>query len=104
MPDTIGAYSNEPGSLTYVADWDAAAKDWIPLRSDRNRGLKALGLPAPRCPDIPEPISVEDCERVLDHVARRPYSTGLWPAWDLKKDERVLIRVSNWHHPTGRWF
>ena len=101
MPDVIGGYPNKPGSVTYIESWEEAANDWVPLPEAQVAKLKDLNLPTPRCPDIPDEQTVEDCEHVLDNVAKRPYSTGLWPAWDLKKDERVLVRVSNWHHPTG---
>ena len=101
MPDVIGANPNKPSSLTYVEDWDKAANDWVPMPEAKVAKIKSLNLPSPRFPDIPVGQTVEDCVKVLDNVARRPYSTGLWPAWDLRKDERVLVRVSNWHHPIG---
>ena len=56
-------------------------------------------LPSPRCPNLPEVTTVEELLPFLESVARRPYSTGLWPAWDLQADERVLARVTSWHDP-----
>jgi hypothetical protein len=35
----------------------------------------------------------------FDSVARRPFSNGLWAAWDLQPGERVLLRVDSWHDP-----
>ena len=35
----------------------------------------------------------------LDVVARRPYNQGLHACWDLKRGERVQLRVDNWHDP-----
>ena len=48
-------------------------------------------VPTPRCPDLKEITSVDELLPYFDSVARRPYSPGLWPAWDLKKGERVLL-------------
>jgi hypothetical protein len=56
-------------------------------------------LPSPRCPHLPEVTSVDELLPFLDSVARRPYSHGLWPAWDLQKGEKVLVRMTSWHHP-----
>ncbi|MEV7005115.1 hypothetical protein [Streptosporangium sp. NPDC051022] len=56
-------------------------------------------VPQARCPHLNEVTSVEDLLPYFDSVARRPYSPGLWPAWDLQKGERVLLRVTNWHDP-----
>jgi hypothetical protein len=35
----------------------------------------------------------------LEHVARRPYNHGLNACWDLRRGERVMLRVDNWHSP-----
>lgn len=53
----------------------------------------------PRCPPFLEAKSVDDLLPYIDAVAKRPFSPGLWPAWGLQKDERVLLRVDNWHDP-----
>jgi hypothetical protein len=53
----------------------------------------------PRCPPFATVTDVSDLLPYLDAVARRPYHTGLWPAWDLQENERVLLHVSNWHDP-----
>lgn len=53
----------------------------------------------PRCPPFVEVNGVDDLLPYLDAVARRPYSQGLHAAWDLQPGERVLLHVSNWHHP-----
>ncbi|KAK3896556.1 hypothetical protein C8A05DRAFT_39902 [Staphylotrichum tortipilum] len=58
-----------------------------------------MDLPHPRCPNIPPIKNVEELLPSLDAVAKRPYSGGLWPAWDLPKGEKVLVKMSNWHHP-----
>ncbi|MEV4031622.1 hypothetical protein [Streptomyces umbrinus] len=56
-------------------------------------------VPAPRCPHLPPVNSVDELLPYFENVARRPYSPGLWPAWGLQKGEKVLLRVTNWHHP-----
>lgn len=56
-------------------------------------------IPSPRCPHLPTVTTVEELLPYLESVARRPYSTGLWPAWDLQEGERVLVRTTSWHHP-----
>jgi hypothetical protein len=56
-------------------------------------------FPAPRCPDYKVAKSVEDLMPYFDAVARREYMTGLHVAWDLKKDERILLQADNWHDP-----
>lgn len=53
----------------------------------------------PRCPEYIAAESVNDLLPYLRNVARRPYSQGLHPAWDLQRGERVLIQVDNWHDP-----
>ena len=53
----------------------------------------------PRCPPFIEVKTVEDMLPYLDAVARRPYHPGLWPAWELKENERVLLKATNWHDP-----
>jgi hypothetical protein len=53
----------------------------------------------PRCPDYVEAKSVEDLVPFMEAVARRAYSGGLWPGWDLQPGERVLLRVDSWHDP-----
>lgn len=53
----------------------------------------------PRCPDYVEPSSADELVPYIEAVARRPYSMGLWPAWDLQPGERVLLRVDSWHDP-----
>lgn len=56
-------------------------------------------IAAPRCPPFVTVHEAADLLPYLDAVARRPYHPGLWPAWDLQEDERVLLRVTNWHDP-----
>ena len=56
-------------------------------------------IPSPRCPHLPTVERAADLLPYLDSVARRPYSTGLWPAWDLQEGERVLVRTTSWHDP-----
>lgn len=56
-------------------------------------------VPEARCPHLDEVKSVEELLPFFEAVANRPYSPGLWPAWGLEKGERVLLRVTNWHHP-----
>lgn len=56
-------------------------------------------VPPARCPNLSTVESVEELLPYFEAVAKRPYSPGLWPAWDLQKGERVLLRVTNWHHP-----
>lgn len=56
-------------------------------------------VPEARCPHLHQVSSVEELLPYFDSVARRPYSPGLWPAWDLQKGERVLLKVTNWHDP-----
>ena len=102
MPETISGYPNEAGSLTYIENWDQSAQEWVPMPECQAAKLKQLNLPSPRCPNIPGGQTVEDLLPFLDNIAKRPYSTGLWPAWDLHKDERVLVRMSTWHHPVGQ--
>ena len=99
MPEKLAGYPNKPGAVTYIADWEACANNWVPMTAAEEKRLKTLTLPRPRCPDIPEIKSVEELLPSLDAVAQRQYSAGLWPAWDLKQGEKVLLRVSNWHHP-----
>lgn len=73
-----------------------------PADSDYARGNARISpqqVPAPRCPHLSTPTRVADLLPYLDAVARRPYSPGLWPAWDLQPGERVLLRVTNWHDP-----
>jgi hypothetical protein len=53
----------------------------------------------PRCPDYLEANSAEDLMPYFESVAKRPFSNGLWAAWDLQVDERVLLRVDSWHDP-----
>lgn len=53
----------------------------------------------PLCPPYVEVKGVDDLLPYLDAVARRPYHPGLWPAWELQEDERVLLKVTNWHDP-----
>ena len=72
----------------------AAPQDYAPAGS-----IDKSGIPAPRCPHLPTATSVEDLLPYLHSVAQRPYSPGLWPAWDLQKGERVLLRVTSWHDP-----
>ena len=102
MPEIVGIYPNAPSSLTYIEDWEKSANDWVPMTEDEKTRARSLSLPRPRCPNIPEVKSVEELLPSLDNVARRPYSGGLWPAWGLKEGERVLVRLSNWHHPMGQ--
>jgi len=64
-----------------------------------NSRISPQQVPAPRCPHLSTPTRVADLLPYLDAVARRPYSPGLWPAWDLQPGERVLLRVTNWHDP-----
>lgn len=71
--------------LTYINDWDVSANDWIPMSKEDAAKLRELDLPAPRCPNIPPVKNVQELLNPLDAVAERPYSGGLWPAWDLKK-------------------
>lgn len=56
-------------------------------------------VPAARCPHLNPVESVEELLPYFEAVARRPYGPGLWPAWGLQEGERVLLRVTNWHHP-----
>ena len=51
----------------------------------------------PRCPPSVEIVNSDQLLPYLEHVARRPYNHGLNACWDLKKGERVLLRVDNWH-------
>ena len=61
----------------------------------------AAGLPSrpPRCPDYRDATEVADLLPFFESVARRPFSNGLWAAWDLQPGERVLLRVDSWHDP-----
>ncbi len=99
MPEIEGYYKNTPDSITFVKDWAASANDWIPMTPEETAKVKQLNLPRPRCPNIPPVKHVEELLPSLDSVAKRPYSGGLWPAWDLRKGEKVLVKMSNWHHP-----
>jgi hypothetical protein len=99
MPEKIAVYPNKPGGLTYIANWEEAASKWVPMTIDEKKRLKTLTLPRPRCPNIPPVTTVEELLPSLEVVAKRPYSGGLWPAWDLKQGEKVLLRASNWHDP-----
>lgn len=103
MPETIGYYGNEPGSLTYIADadWEKATENFIPMNESEFKAVGSLDIPTPRCPNLPEVKSVEELYPSLDVVAKRSYSGGLWPAWELKKGERILVKMSNWHDPMG---
>ena len=56
-------------------------------------------VPPARCPELRSVESVDELLPYFESIARRPYSPGLWPAWGLQKGERVLLRVTNWHHP-----
>jgi hypothetical protein len=71
-----------------------AARAPEPLKHD-------VTLPSrpPRCPDYRVAESVEDLMPYFDSVAKRPFSNGLWAAWDLQPGERVLLRVDSWHDP-----
>src|SRR5262245_59872098 len=53
----------------------------------------------PRCPPMLEITSSDQLLPSLDAVAKRPYNQGLHACWDLKRGERVLLRVDNWHDP-----
>ncbi|GAA1003043.1 hypothetical protein Aple_002420 [Acrocarpospora pleiomorpha] len=64
-----------------------------------NEKIQPELVPQARCPHLSEVTRVEELLPYFESVARRPYSPGLWPAWDLKKGERVLLRVTNWHDP-----
>ncbi|KAJ3540282.1 hypothetical protein NM208_g5132 [Fusarium decemcellulare] len=99
MPEIEGVYPNNPESLTYIEDWEKSSNDWVPMSEPELHRLQNLSLPAPRCPNIPKVESMNELLPNLEAVARRPYSGGLWPAWDLKEGEKVLVRVSSWHHP-----
>ncbi|RVX73470.1 hypothetical protein B0A52_03112 [Exophiala mesophila] len=99
MPEIEGHYKNGANSITHIKDWEKAAGNWIRMSPQEIKQCKSLNLPAPRCPNIPKVQSVDEILHTLDSVARRPYSGGLWPAWDLKKGEKVLVKMSNWHHP-----
>ena len=54
-------------------------------------------LPAPRCPGGVIDPPYEDLVETAVAVARRPYSQGLHPAWDIQAGERVLLSVTSWH-------
>lgn len=64
-----------------------------------NDRISANLVPEARCPALPEPATAAELLPYLESVAKRPYSMGLWPAWDLQPDERVLARMTTWHHP-----
>ena len=53
----------------------------------------------PRCPPMVEITHADQLLPYLDAVAKRPYNQGLHACWDLKRGERVLLRVDNWHDP-----
>ena len=53
----------------------------------------------PRCPPMLEITTSDQLLPYLDVVAKRPYNQGLHACWDLKRGERVLLRVDNWHDP-----
>ncbi|KAK5312208.1 hypothetical protein LTR93_011423, partial [Exophiala xenobiotica] len=99
MPEVVGHYKNKPDSITYIKDWDRSANDWIPMTEDEFRKVDELKIPGARCPNIPPVHNVEELLPSLEAVAKRPYAGGLWPAWDLKRGERLLVKMSNWHHP-----
>lgn len=91
--------------MRHVQPTEPTSQPDTDLDTDRDRDFVPLvgsvpaDLPRPRCPHLPEVTSVDDMMPYLESVARRPYSSGLWPAWDLQPGERVLLRVSNWHDP-----
>jgi len=53
----------------------------------------------PRCPPYNIVSNADQLMPYLDVVARRPYNQGLHACWDLKRGERVQLRVDNWHDP-----
>jgi hypothetical protein len=57
------------------------------------------GTRPPRCPPFVEITSSDQLLPYLEHVARRPYNHGLNACWDLRRGERVMLRVDNWHSP-----
>src|SRR5215207_5957734 len=58
-----------------------------------------LGSRPPRCPPSVDIINSDQLLPYLEHVARRPYNHGLNACWELKRGEKVLLRVDNWHSP-----
>ncbi|KAK5310806.1 hypothetical protein LTR93_011928 [Exophiala xenobiotica] len=88
MPEVIGYYNNKPDGITYIKDWDKTANDWIPMTEDKLRKVDELEVPGARCPNIPPVNNVEELLPSLQAVAKRPYSGGSRPAWDLKRGEK----------------
>ncbi|MCV0394322.1 MAG: hypothetical protein K5872_13595 [Rhizobiaceae bacterium] len=72
-------------------------------RSDRPSAAPTFESPPlsatrpPRCPPFLEVKSSDQLLPYLEHVAKRPYNHGLNACWDLKRGEKVLLRVDNWH-------
>jgi hypothetical protein len=67
--------------------------------SDLTQAPQGLPSRPPRCPDYRDVTDVADLLPFFESVARRPFSNGLWAAWDLRPGERVLLRVDSWHDP-----
>ncbi len=56
-----------------------------------------IDLRPPKCPELPEVNGVDDLLPYLHSVAERQWNHGIHPAWELKKGDRVLLYVDNWH-------
>ena len=67
----------------------------LPTSFPRYETPPLIGHRKPRCPPYVEVSSVDQLMPYLDVVARRPYNQGLHACWDLKRGERIQLRVGN---------
>src|SRR5262245_8911705 len=71
----------------------------LPTSFPRHASPPLIETRRPRCPPYVAVSSVEQLMPYLEVVARRPYNQGLHACWDLKRGERIQLRVDNWHDP-----
>jgi hypothetical protein len=60
-------------------------------------GAPLMDSRQPRCPPYKEITESDDLLPYMHAVAKRTWNHGIHPAWELRKGDRILLYVDNWH-------